>query len=69
MRTKADSSVPSGPSRWSSMGSSPVASKVMRAAAASAARSASSQPVTNTIRRSNSFSCNQAESRRRLEGS
>ena len=69
MRTKAASSVPSGLSRWSSMGSSPMASKVMRAAAASAARSASSRPVTNTIRRSNNFSCNQAESRRRLEGS
>jgi len=33
------------------------------------ASSASSRPVTNTMRRSNSFSCNQAESRRRLEGS
>jgi len=51
------------------MGSSPMASKVIKAADASAARPASSQPVTNTIRRSSSFSCNQAESRRRLEGS
>ena len=34
MRTKADSSVPSEPSRWSSIGSSLMASKVMTAAAA-----------------------------------
>jgi len=56
MRTKADSSVPSGLSRWNSMGSSPVASKVMRAAAASAARSASSQLWHRLLRRSASES-------------
>src|SRR6266540_4936038 len=69
MRTKADSRVPFGLSRWSSMGSSPVASKAMSAATTVAASSSSSRPVTSRIRRSNSFSCNQAESRRRPGGS
>src|SRR5712691_7372687 len=50
------------------MGAAPAASSVMRPAAASAAASSSSRPVISTIRRSKSFSCSQALSRRRPGG-
>src|SRR5205823_3992405 len=59
MSTKAASSVPSPLSTTTSIGSSPAASRVMICAAAWPASASSSRPVTNTIRRSKSFSCSQ----------